>query len=86
MKSKGHLYQYINIILLIYPPASSIIIAMANGEEDLAEKNKGRRKPAPEKRYMKWNHSFGEEDSEMLLEKSSKWSAYKESRGDYDDE
>lgn len=59
---------------------------MANGEEDLEEKNKGRRKPVPEKRYSKWKDSLGEEDSEMLLEKSSRWSAFKESRGDYDDE
>jgi len=46
---------------------------VANGEEDLIEKNKGRRKPLPEKRYNRWSSSLGEEDSGMLLEKSSGW-------------
>ncbi len=46
---------------------------MANGEEDLREKNKGRHIPAPEKRYARWSRTLGEEDSEMLLEKSSSW-------------
>ena len=46
---------------------------MANGEEDLREKNKGRRIPAAEKRYARWSRTLGEEDSEMLLEKSSTW-------------
>jgi hypothetical protein len=59
---------------------------MANGEEDLREKNKDRAKPAKDKRYASWKHSYGEEDGDMLLEKSSKWSAYKENRGDYDEE
>lgn len=44
---------------------------MANGEEDLREKNKGWKKK-PEKRYSRWSSSFGEEDAEMLLEKAGK--------------
>ena len=59
---------------------------MANGIEDLKEKNKGRAKPRSERRYSGWRESFGEEDSAMLLEKASRWSAFKESRGDYDDD
>ena len=58
---------------------------MANGEEDFTETNKGRKKNTQESRYSTWSSSFGEEDSEMLMEKSKSWSAYKESRGDYDD-
>lgn len=59
---------------------------MANGEEDLREKNKGRMKPFSEKRYRKWSSTLGKEDSEMLLEKASKWRGYKESRSSFDDE
>ena len=58
---------------------------MANGKDDLIEKNKDREKDTNEKRYKKWNSSLGREDSEMLLEKSSSWSAFKENRGDYDE-
>ena len=62
-------------------------MAVANGEEDLIEKNKGRRKPLPEKRYNRWSSSFGEEDSEMLLEKSSGWrSAAKKKRSKWESE
>lgn len=60
-------------------------MVMANGKEDLIEKNKDREKDTNEKRYKKWNSSLGREDSEMLLEKSSSWSAFKENRGDYDE-
>jgi len=59
---------------------------MANGEEDLIEKNKGRVNNANEKRYKVWKDSFGREDCEMLLEKTSRWSAVKENRGDYDED
>ncbi len=59
---------------------------MANGEEDLKEKNKGRMKPFPEKRYHKWSTTLGKEDSEMLLEKASRWKGYKENRSYLDDE
>lgn len=41
---------------------------MANGEEDLREKNKGREKPTL-KNYQKWSVHFGREDAEMLQEK-----------------
>lgn len=59
---------------------------MSNGIEDLREKNKGRLMPKRDKRYSGWREAFGDEDSSMLLEKSSRWSAVKESRGDYDDD
>lgn len=59
-------------------------MAMANGEDDLREKNRGH-KAKSERRYNAWNDRFGHEDSDMLMEKSSGWSARKESRGDYDD-
>lgn len=59
---------------------------MANGIEDLHEKNRDRSKPMKDKRYYSWNEKLGREDSEMLLEKASRWSALKERRGDYDDE
>ena len=51
-------------------------MAMANGEEDLREKNRGH-KAKSERRYNAWNDRFGHEDSDMLLEKSSGWSARK---------
>jgi hypothetical protein len=59
---------------------------MANGEEDLKEKDKDREKPAPAKakKYRQWSITQGREDAEMLMEKSSGWSAVKDSRGDYD--
>ncbi len=43
---------------------------MANGEEDLKEKNKGRDACVYGRRYSKWSSSYGEEDAEMLLEKA----------------
>ncbi len=43
---------------------------MANGEEDLREKNKDRRENVVEKRYSRWSSAFGEEDAEMLMEKA----------------
>lgn len=43
---------------------------MANGEEDLIEKNKGRRKPKDYYGYSKWNIKFGHEDAQILMEKS----------------
>ncbi len=45
---------------------------MANGEEDLREKNRGREGGIPEKRYRIWSSSLGREDAEMLLEKASR--------------
>ncbi|MBR1937497.1 MAG: hypothetical protein IJ836_00890 [Spirochaetales bacterium] len=51
---------------------------MANGEEDLKEKNKGRVK-SDGKSYAKWNKRVGHEDAEMLEEKRSYFS-YREQR------
>lgn len=55
---------------------------MANGEEDLHEKNKDK-DPVP-LRYDQWRVTQGREDAEMLAEKSSGWSSKKANRGDYD--
>ena len=55
---------------------------MANGEEDLKEKNKGR-EIKNEKRYTAWYNRLGREDSEMLLEKSSYWMKKKKRDEDY---
>ena len=60
---------------------------MANGMEDLREKNRdgsGNQKKTASK-YSEWTHFQGHEDAEMLQEKSSGWSSKKASRGDYDD-
>ena len=59
---------------------------MANGEEDLREKNGGMRKPAVEKRYSHWSFSFGEEDSEMLLEKATGWKTGKKKKSRWESE
>lgn len=58
---------------------------MANGEEDLKEKNKGRKANKSDYRYSKWSSKWGEEDSGMLMEKSTSWSALRESKGEYDE-
>lgn len=57
---------------------------MANGMEDMAEKNKGRAKPVKDIRYRSWRDHLGKEDSEMLLEKAVRWSARRDR--EYDDE
>lgn len=57
---------------------------MANGIEDLIEKNKDRAPLKPDARYEKWLTFQGREDAEMLQEKSSGWSSKKSSSGDYD--
>lgn len=44
---------------------------MANGEEDLKEKNKDHKKPI-KGRYTSWENRYGREDAEMLYEKSKK--------------
>lgn len=49
---------------------------MANGIEDLIEKNKDRTSLKQDSRYEKWLTFQGREDAEMLQEKSSS--------GDYD--
>lgn len=56
---------------------------MANGLEDLREKNKS----ATKKNfldYSKWKNLQGREDAEMLQEKSSGWKAELNNRGDYE--
>lgn len=62
---------------------------MANGIEDLHEKNKASSgeptATASSARYESWRVFQGREDAEMLQEKSSSWSSAKASRGDYDD-
>lgn len=58
---------------------------MANGIEDLKEKNAQESKPDISKsKFTSWKNFQGEEDAEMLQEKSFGWSAKKENRGDYD--
>ncbi len=57
---------------------------MANGEEDLKEKNKDRVNQLKKSNYTQWKNFQGREDAEMLQEKSGGWSASKSSRGDYD--
>lgn len=49
---------------------------MANGEEDLREKNKDKTKPSPH--YSEWSNFQGHEDAEMLQEKSSAWKSKKD--------
>ena len=60
---------------------------MANGIEDLREKNKADSSEFNKKssRYDDWRVFQGREDAEMLQEKSAGWSGRKASRGDYDD-
>ena len=48
---------------------------MANGQEDLREKNKAA--PLNKREFSQWNNFQGREDAEMLEEKSSRWSAQK---------
>lgn len=59
---------------------------MANGIEDLQEKNKNRPSVLSKNQFTQWNNFQGREDAEMLEEKSSRWSAQKaaRSRHEYD--
>lgn len=59
---------------------------MANGIEDLQEKNKNRPSALSKNQFTQWNNFQGREDAEMLEEKSSRWSAQKaaRSRREYD--
>lgn len=58
---------------------------MANGIEDLREKNKeSEKKKIKPHEFTQWTNFQGREDAEMLEEKSSGWSALKSSKGDYD--
>ncbi|WP_407429249.1 hypothetical protein [Treponema sp.] len=57
---------------------------MANGLEDLREKNKDVSSAKNDSRYGDWRVFQGREDAEMLKEKSSGWSSKKANRGEYD--
>ena len=57
---------------------------MANGIEDLNEKNKDKTELKQDSRYDSWRTFHGREDAEMLQEKSAGWSGKKASRGEYD--
>ena len=50
---------------------------MANGIEDLQEKNKNRPDALSKNQFTQWNNFQGREDAEMLEEKSSRWNAKK---------
>ena len=65
---------------------SSYNTAMANGEEDLREKNRGRRTETGEKRYSRWSSSLGREDAEMLLEKADRAPRPKKRKSEWNDE
>lgn len=60
---------------------------MANGIEDLQEKNRNRQAALSKNQFTQWNNFQGREDAEMLEEKSSRWNAQKASRfrREYDD-
>ena len=62
--------------LLNKTPFCAIISLMADGKEDLREKNK-EDSPAPE-RYDEWRVFQGREDAEMLREKSQGWKRRKD--------
>ncbi|MBQ5383385.1 MAG: hypothetical protein IIU46_02910 [Treponema sp.] len=55
---------------------------MANGEEDLREKN--RDSVPPSTRYEEWRVFQGKEDAEMLQEKSVGWKSRKDWKEKYD--
>ena len=57
---------------------------MANGQEDLKEKNKDKKDPLAKHQFSQWNSFQGREDAEMLVEKSSRWNAKKAARREYD--
>ena len=60
---------------------------MANGIEDLKEKNKDYPSLSQQNsRYNFWRVFQGKEDAELLREKSSGWSVTKDSFGYYDSE
>lgn len=55
---------------------------MANGEEDLREKN--RDTPPLSQKYDDWRVGQGREDADMLQEKSVNWKTQKDWRDSYD--
>lgn len=68
-----------------YNMLNTIEVFMANGIEDLREKNKDNENKKIDSRYDTWRVFQGREDAEMLQEKSASWSSRKANRGDYDD-
>ncbi len=46
---------------------------MANGTEDLAEKNKDKEPELKKGQYSTWTNFQGREDAEMLYEKRDNW-------------
>ena len=57
---------------------------MANGLEDLHEKNKGPSVKEKNAHYDQWRTFQGREDAEMLQEKSSAWHSSKKRPGESD--
>lgn len=55
---------------------------MANGEEDLREKNRGA--PVFSQKYDDWRVLQGREDAQMLQEKSVSWKSRKDWSEKYD--
>ena len=54
---------------------------MANGIEDLHEKNKDKTELKQDSRYDTWRTFQGREDAEMLQEKSAGWTSKNAFRG-----
>lgn len=79
MKKHPH-FDRINLRVLFFVPEG----IMANGIEDLREKNKETEKKIKPHEFTQWTNFQGREDAEMLEEKSSGWSALKSSKGYYD--
>lgn len=53
---------------------------MANGTEDLKEKNKSQKKTIRQGKYSEWANFQGKEDAQMLYEKSNNWYSIKTKR------
>lgn len=65
------------------PPAFVLyFLIMANGEEDLREKN--RNAPVLSQKYDDWRVLQGREDAQMLQEKSVSWKSRKDWSEKYD--
>ncbi len=56
---------------------------MANGIEDMQEKNREKPDALKNHQFTQWNNFQGREDAEMLEEKSSRWNAKKAARREY---
>ena len=56
---------------------------MANGAEDLAEKNKDKEAELKKGQYTAWTNFQGREDAEMLYEKRDNWMKAKNAREYY---